>query len=269
MDKIFSIALFGENSLQDQSVLFKDWAYYILKLCESENIVPDYNSIRLTTGKKSQIKLPTFSKRLKNLNNSDLVQLGIMKSKTDFSYLITGFDFDASIDSREYLDSTYLGFNTHTLSELYRKRFIILRKLCEFSKIDYGFCFDMDLKYGPGCYVSGMLVDRLSKILDEFERESSSLWFNFQPEAIKAVKKGKLRYIYEYNLINLNHIERKVQGRSLGDWISLSADNGKLEKLTDDLFIWSVLPSQLDFIVKVLINEKVFLLDKEMKPNFD
>jgi hypothetical protein len=269
MANTFNIALFGENSSSKQVPFFKEWSDYILSLCEKENMEPDYTSIRLVNHKSSKIKLSTYKNRMKKFENYELSYLDLTKSQPDFSYISIDWELSANIKIDKHFNRIYLGFDIEKLKTIYRERISILSQLLQFMEVDYGFCYHMDLKYGPGLYVSGMFVANYSDIFSKFEEECTALWFNYQPKAIHAVKNGKLRYLYEYNILNKSHLERKVFGKSLVEWINSSAENGSIAPINDKLYLWTIDPKNLNSLINNLIDQNIFLLDRNYKPNFD
>ncbi|TGL46697.1 hypothetical protein EHQ59_17660 [Leptospira kemamanensis] len=269
MANTFNIALFGEKNSNKDVLHFKEWSEYILSLCEKENMEPDYPSIRLVNNKSSNIKLSTYKNRMKKLENYELSYLDLTKSQPDFSYISKDWELSANIDRDEYFDRIYLGFDIDKFKTVYIERLSIISQVIQFMAVDYGFCFHMDLKYGPGLYVSGIFVANYSNIFSKFEKESTSLWSNYQPDAMNAVKNGKLRYLYEYNILNKSHLERKVFGKSLEDWVKSSLKNGTIIPINDKLYMWTIDPKNLHSVINPLIDQNIFLLDRNYKPNFD
>jgi len=265
----FSMALWGDNKSTKHIVSFKEWTQSILDLCQKENMEPDFPSMKLMNGKPSKIKMSTLRKRLLKIENQDLKWISLTKSKPNFHYLFTDWELSSSIESDEYFNCIYLGIDIEKLSQLYTEKFEILSKMLTYFTIDYGFCFHMESKYSPGIYVFGMLDTTYDKIIEKFDSESTSLWSNFKPEAMHAVKNGKLRYLYEYNIINTSHLKRPVYGNTLEKWISSSPEKGTLRPLNDRLYLWSVEPSRLSSLIHLLMDQNIFLLDKNMKPNFE
>jgi hypothetical protein len=269
MSMTFSMALWGDKKATEHTVAFKEWTQAILDLCQKENMEPDFPSMKLMNGKPSKIKMPTFRKRLLKIKNLDINWLSLTKSKPNFHYLYKDWEFSSSIESKQWLNSIYVGFDIEKLSQLYKEKFEILSNMLTYFTIDYGFCFHLESKYSPGIYVFGMLDTTFDNIIEKFDSESTALWSNYQPEAMHAVKNGKLRYLYEYNIINASHLKRQVYGNTLEQWISCSSEKGTLRPLNDRLYLWSVEPSRLSSLIHLLMDQNIFLLDKNMKPNFE
>ncbi|MCC5816298.1 MAG: hypothetical protein JJT78_16225 [Leptospira sp.] len=269
MVNTFNIALFGEKRSSEQILLFKEWSDAILSLCEKENMEPDYPSIRLVNSKSSNIKLSTYKNRLKKLENYELSYLDLTKSQPDFSYISKDWELSTNINRDQHFDRIYLGFDIDKLKSLYKEKLNILAQQLKFIEVDYGFCFHMDSAYGPGLYVSGIFDSTFFNIITKFEKESTILWVNNESKAMHAVKNGKLRYLYEYNIINKSHLERKVFGISLDDWVESSPENGNITPVSDNHYMWTIDPKNLNSLINNLIDQNIFLLDRNYKPNFD
>ncbi|WP_261638003.1 hypothetical protein [Leptospira sp. 85282-16] len=265
----FNIALFGDQNPSGCAIHFKEWSQAILDLCKKENIVPDYLSLKLLNGKSSNLKLSTFINKLAKLENKEINYLDISKSESDFSYISIDWELSTSIVRKKHFDRIYFGFNSEKLKSTYLEKFNIILNLLRFIEVDYGFCFHMDLKSGPGLYAADMIATSAENILTKFDKESMALWSNYQPKAFQAVKTGKLKYLYEFNIINNFHLKRHVFGKRLEDWITSSSVNGSLHPLKDNLFLWSIETAQLDWLFELLMDQNIFLLDRNLKPNFE
>jgi len=265
----FSLALWGDIKSTNQTIPFKEWTQSILDFCQKENMEPDFPSMKLKNGKPSNLKMPTFKKRLLKIENQDLKWIDITKSIPNFHYLITDWELSSSITSDEFFNKIYLGIDIEKLSQLYTEKFEILSNMLTYFTIDYGFCFHMNSEIGPSLYVSGILISGKKMNLDEFDRESNTVFQNYQPKAIQTVKNGKLKYLYEYNIINASHLRRQVFGNTLEKWISSSPENGTLRPLNNRLYLWSVETSRLSSLIDLLMDQNIFLLDKNLKPNFE
>lgn len=269
MSKTFSIALFGRAKRDFRNNHFKEFAQQIFELCQKERIEPDYLNIEFINGKSSQLNLPNFKKRLLKLENNDLNYLSIIKAKSDFSYLLLDWVISTSITCDENINQIYFGIDIEELTLLYEEKFQILSTLLDFIEVEYGFCFHSDSKYAPSAYVSGMHVSTQSESMSKFESESISVWSNYLPKSIDSVANGKFRYLYESNIINHFHLKRKVFGFYLGDWILKSPEYGYLKPLNEKLFLWTINQKNLEQLRNLFINENCFLLDQNIKPNFD
>ena len=51
---------------------------------------------------------------------------------------------------------------------------------------------------------------------------------------------GMLRMVYPLNVINKEHCEISIDGKTLKEWVQNSTDLGKISNLPRDLFLWDV-----------------------------
>lgn len=87
-----------------------------------------------------------------------------------------------------------------------------------------------------------------------YKNENSTKWLYQLPNRSKQKPLffEKLRMVYIINLLNVNHLNLNISGKTLKDWILSDNKNGSLKKLNNQNFLWIVRNSELERVNKIL-----------------
>ncbi|WP_054179702.1 hypothetical protein [Trabulsiella odontotermitis] len=91
-------------------------------------------------------------------------------------------------------------------------------------------------------------------LVNIYPYENSSLFKRECPsrKGLERYKKTMLRMVYPGNIINNYHLSITLKGITLKEWILSDVRHGSLEKLNDEMWLWSVEENELDSINKCL-----------------
>lgn len=187
-----------------------------------------------------------------NLSPNQLAQVVTANEATDFRVYHKDNVHLPWVVSFGYVTESSGGFNhidiqyvddvdTNTLKTF-------LTRAAEISHIAYGIVYRKD-----------NVVDAYEYVLDEGvvpvpPYEKPLVWRDETPGMFNGPARYKntmLRMVYPFNIININHLQIKLQGKTLQEWIGNNAHHGKLSPLSDQLFLWEVPIEQLDSVNKL------------------
>lgn len=116
---------------------------------------------------------------------------------------------------------------------------------------------DLNIAYGFHYFATAEQIGSVSNFPIStsslnFYDESGSKWYknvwgveppwvpgkNIKPMQLHL--KGKFRHVYSLNIIKNIHLNQKMNGESLIDWINSTPSHGVLKRLGDDLFLWEI-----------------------------
>lgn len=80
----------------------------------------------------------------------------------------------------------------------------------------------------------------------KWQKETPGLY-----EGKERYKFSMLRMIYPYNLINNYHLNLKIQGVTLKNWIGLDPSHGVLTAINKDLWLWKVKTDHIDNLNRI------------------
>ncbi|MFC0179593.1 hypothetical protein [Thorsellia kenyensis] len=123
---------------------------------------------------------------------------------------------------------------------------------------DYGYGFKMQHKYGPSCYMFGVIYSngkRSFRSDEERKRISNWMWGS------EKVYSGNIRDVYEMNFLSKDCLLQQTKVGELKTWIESSSKNGSLKKINDKIFLWNVELQEIERIRTSLISILVSEMD--------
>lgn len=124
-----------------------------------------------------------------------------------------------------------------------------------FFNVIYGFSYMANIYEWPTAYANGDWQH--AKNISPISRSSNEILQNWCTNCDR-IQTGFLRDVYEENLINKNHLEKEINGRSLRQFI---ADNnlGVLHQINDFIFFWRLEDNQLGKARDLLYNTAILI----------
>ncbi|KMJ44108.1 hypothetical protein AB204_16085 [Xenorhabdus khoisanae] len=123
-----------------------------------------------------------------------------------------------------------------------------IKLLVEKINFSYGIIYNTD-KITKAFYYAG--GDNLASI---YPYENPSIFKRETPGRFNGKERyndSMLRMVYPYNIINNSHLEIKIENVNLKKWILSDKENGSLEKLNDELWLWKVEQTYLNKVNQV------------------
>jgi len=106
-----------------------------------------------------------------------------------------------------------------------------------YLSVKYGLAVTMPRRFMPGFYALGMASGELPQELDW----DANAWgrYDSNRKPWRAECDHSLRNIYGYNVLTAKHLDIRIGGQRLGDWIEASGGRGRIEPLSESLFLWT------------------------------
>ncbi|WP_258911206.1 hypothetical protein [Pseudomonas putida] len=147
--------------------------------------------------------------------------------------------------------------------------FIELEGIIKFIKdvsadiaVPYGIVYSCDKVSKAFSYAAG------NNMVTMYPYENSSAFKKEVPGRFQGRERYKdhlLRMVYPVNVISSKHLEIRVGGVVLKDWIGESAGRGKLEALTSSTWLWYVEADQLEGVNKSLGEAGILISWKKLE----
>jgi hypothetical protein len=230
------------------------------------NLEPDVMDIVGTGYGKNEIR--KFSVGLKNLNNNNyrkLKSVSIYTSESDSKdyahYWKTMFHVSCSTILGSHC---YLGVNIQNI-ELKDGFFsATVKPVCEVFKPLLGYAYVTTPESGPFAYSMGGIHTPQIDYLTEQQKELSSIWLRYQDLAIQ----GKLRDLYQLNILSDLHLKHAINGTTLLDLIESDPDEmGSLLILSERNTLWTVAIDNYNQIRKKLFQASMLIAyDEKIVP---
>ncbi len=123
----------------------------------------------------------------------------------------------------------------------------------------YGIGYTMPYYWGPRAFATGTISSRYA-IADktfygapeQMKRQAQAFRGEYLADNDRRNLDHMLRDVFEINFLSKGHLERRVEGRALKDWIGENAV-GKLQQLTSVCWRWDVPLEKIERIRRVLI----------------
>lgn len=117
---------------------------------------------------------------------------------------------------------------------------------------------------GSFAYSRGAVHTPPDGLLTSEQKELIFVWARDQDSVIS----GKLRDLYQYNILSPVHLGRTIQGVSLQSWIAANpAERGTLEPIAERNVLWTVPATQYQRIRDILhVNDMLIAYDKQIVP---
>lgn len=123
----------------------------------------------------------------------------------------------------------------------------------------YGIGYTMPYYWGPRAFATGTISSRYATVDKTFygapeqvKRQSQAFRGEYLAHNDQRNLDHMLRDLFEINFVSKGHLERRVEGRALKDWIGANAV-GTLQQLTSVCWRWDVPPEKIERIRRVLM----------------
>ncbi len=183
--------------------------------------------------------------------------------KSNLLDVISPFSAYESIAFDEPIENNFTDVRSHISIMVQRRRYMLakprsqfttsdvirhIRAVCKFVTPSYGFSHSeigpLALAYPSGIGIIGIDRDKLKRI----DSLGQSL------RRTKEHLAGKLHDVYGVNVLSPRHLARRIEGRTLRDWIG-AGDRGELLTIKDDVSAWIVPDPVRPAVRATLFNE--------------
>ena len=117
------------------------------------------------------------------------------------------------------------------------------KRLAEKVKLGYGYVFHSEDGDEPALYASGVTYVKAGESADPKSSETDERWFNELVLGKDGRKRyrddGMMRNVYYLNILNVHHLERKINGESFLSLIP-KMSWGNIKKIGTDNWLWRV-----------------------------
>ena len=221
----------------------KGWFEYMEKWAEDIGI--PWESGSNLTG-----KLILFRNAKRKYEKMDFISIESLSILGGVSEPGTHLDWKSYANfSREDKDELFLCFPEK--SQLFNKENLkkVLDNLLSFGDFKYGICYQRPYNMGPADYAGGALggID-----LPREEESKIGSWnrkYTLNPHYYRT---GLLRDVYPFNIFVQTHLNEKVGDQTLEQWIRSNSRHGTLDKLTDNHWLWSIVPEDIAAAQEIL-----------------
>ena len=225
--------------LKDSSQLqFREFWARSLELEESLGLKPDLIAVN-GKGYNSNT-IVQFEEGLRELERNDFQRIdsvSLYSSEADTLDFAFYWRSLISISISKILGThLYVGLARHVIEKMERNTQELIRPLVTFVNPLYGYAYISSADDGPFGYSAGFIHTPGDIVLAEEKQEAIRKWANNK----ELVSQGKLRDLYQFNLVSGIHLNQRVGGISLKDWINADATRGRLTQYMKELFLWTV-----------------------------
>lgn len=138
----------------------------------------------------------------------------------------------------------------------------IIQHLLKFTGSKYGIAYQREYLKGPYWYALGVIGTAGKIEIPKSESELISKWRIEYRHSDGDYYTGLLRDVYPYNLLTEAHLQQKVNGANLEQWINKTPQHGTLDRITDQHWLWSVPSDYIPVIQKELYPSGLLLCYK-------
>jgi hypothetical protein len=255
-----SIALYGQKSKGVHIVSFYNWS---LNFFRSQGLTPDYIAIAGNGYPKKIVKFDTGYKKLKEKKFADIESLNFIYNTPNSDAPAYDWLLCVSIGLGEDVD-IFIGGSIDIIDLSLESGF--LKSLKQLFDFEYGYLFLREFIKNPEFYVGGAGSDFISSE----ESGSISKWLH-DSVSTKSYRLGKLRDIYDVNIINSKHLNYEIgKSQKLLDFIkSKNNEEQELRHVLDDIFIWIVSPKSIMGFRRELAESNILICyNEQVKPTF-
>ena len=150
----------------------------------------------------------------------------------------------------------YIGFDFELLNN-YQEKIIeeLIKPLSNSLKPQYGYAYISEVGECPFGYSAGFIHTPDNYILAEDKKELITKWVN----NIDLMYEGKIRDLYQINILSNLQLSNKINGSSLQNWIVSDLKRGILTPFNDKLFLWTVPMDSYNESRKILSNNDLLI----------
>jgi hypothetical protein len=217
------------------TVSFHDWA---IEFFAANGVVPDLCGISRQDGKGSNRRYDRMAKRLRVEPLSSILGLELYHTLPNYVQLVFGWDVSAALINVAGKMMTFCGDQTMRGVDLnFFESF--LERIGATVGLQYGIGYLRSFEFGPSAYAYGMSVGFGYTGEDMAKSDRIAAWFHDQARAKRHLH-GFLRDVYPLNVISEPHLEQRVEGLPLADWIKQSPSRGTLRSLPRGAWLWRI-----------------------------
>jgi hypothetical protein len=128
----------------------------------------------------------------------------------------------------------------------------MLERMASIVELKYGFGYRRSFEFGPDVYALGMGAGLGYSDADIAERDRIGAWFRERMHDNRH-RIGYLREVYPLNVISAPHLEQRIDGLALADWIAAEPNRGSLRQLAGGAMLWWIDDADADSVRAQLI----------------
>lgn len=246
MSKKYSWTLYTADQPDEIEKMLKDWSDIVLRYNKTLGLVPSDIGFH---GDGYSGKMMTFKRGYKKAEDKKYSGIKAMSIYTEHP---DGYDF--AFYSQVSMIIYYTGDNGFEVyvgvdvsladnDQVWKEAVL---PICNMFDVIYGYSYVMPPVKGPVSYGTGFVHVPADYPLSDEEERLIYEW-RYYARTIKKERKGMLRDVYQENLLAAEYLSRKVEGKSLKDWILSDPSHGTLTDINGKA-LWKV---DKDNLVKV------------------
>ena len=238
-DQILSWSLHSPEMKSPEYFDFEKHIHIFLDFEKSHLLEPTY--IGLNGRGYTNNKIIKFSTGLKQLNDNsfkNLTSVSIFTSDPVSDDIAFYWETKFHLSCSNILGAhCYMGVNikhTELKNDMFRT---LVNPICQVFQPLLGYAYVTSPEDGPSAYSQGAVHTPHNEYLTEAQKELSFTWSRNQD----LVASGKLRDLYQFNILSQIHLEHNVEGNTLKNWIiSNPVEQGVLTPLSAKNTLWTV-----------------------------
>lgn len=249
MERDFKCNCFAAYSKETFLSDFSIWHNYAIKTLEKLNLAPTYIGVygKGWSGKYTDVKRTTSRLFTRKFAGVESITFVVAPSDSDAPaydwncYFMLFSKEDRGLELVICFDEKYINFLSLDFQNIIKEISILLN-------VEYGTGYRRENIKGPSTYAMGAAEGIISN------SDEAILITKWYKEGIFRGKyqEGYLRDIYPYNVLNLKHLNIKIEGVILKNWIDANAQNGNLTQISKDLWLWTVNQNEIKRIARIL-----------------
>jgi len=269
--KIFSCSCHNIEERNSSDVDFEKCFNWFNNFAKSKNLHPTHLGI---SGKGFNGKIIPFDNGLKMLfenkfNNLSTVNIYVSKSSSlDLAFY---WDMLFSISCSPILGTRlYLGID----SEIVKFSDLIVREIskvcCKLIDPIIGYFYLSSPEDGPFAYSFGAIHTPKNDYLTEDSKAVILEWSRNED----LVKEGKLRDLYQFNILSHFQLNYEIDGDSLKNWVLTNKERGTFFEVSPNHILWEIpisnyhiIRNQL-FLAKMLISYDKYLMPTDLYKDY-
>jgi hypothetical protein len=210
------------------------------------NVVPQEGHVQgLAPPELKSYSMKTIRKRISEGTIHGLVSLG--------AYHFVDREYKSSHDYFIDCGMTYgnelVQFINAVSPEIDRRAIALnfLRDLLTFVTPCYGYSLEMPLGDDPALFAVGAFAatDDIEEETFSWQQSSNALFGG------NAHKQGRMRHVFEINILSRPHMEAQIDGRTFGEWVR-GPNRGTIEEWKSGVWVWQVPKEQRLRIAAIL-----------------
>jgi hypothetical protein len=260
---IYAWMLHNRALTQPKDFDFKAFFDLVSTFAEKHKLKPSFYDLSGDPYPDDVIKSAKALKLLQDNEFEGLTGLGIylaVPSGEDFAFYWKAL-IQVRLRNKRGLEF-FAGVNESSISAAGLKEELI-HPVSGMIDVQYGYSYRKDPEDGPFGYGLGFIHLPGDKEMSEPEKETIVQWNNYGEE----IEKGRLRDLFQENLLSKVHLERKMPPGTFKDWIEDHKDDMDLEKFTQGTQLLTVKKQNYAALRTALADEDMLIsYDRSVKP---